>query len=745
MTPARRGAAGADLPRVSLEEYRGPGGRVVDPVDPVAASLLPAAQARAAGVLPFAIGASSLYVAVEVPLRSEAQACLAALGGPLHLYRTEVDDLAAAQDRAYGAESAGGKPFGALAAERGWVEAAELAGALAAQAPGGGRIGSILCACNAMNFRDVARTLAEQARLPWVDLLTDPAADAPKDARAEPGLFDLMPEAFWRRHDAVPVRRWRDFLVVAVEDPRDRSWEAELAATVPARVRRVVTGRRDIQHALDDKYGGTYLAASRDALQYVRPHDSARRLLTREQGAFLLAGALVLAAAAWAAPVETLMICNVTMVVAYVLMVGWRMWIMRASSGSVLEVTATEAEVAALDDASLPVYTVLVPLRDETEVLPILTQALAEIDYPKDRLDVKLLIERDDTETLRAAKTGRLPNYVDIIAVPPSVPRTKPKACNYGLYHARGEYVVIYDAEDIPEPDQLKKALVAFSKVGPEVACIQAKLSYFNRNQNVLTRWFTAEYAMWFDLLLPGLHRAALPIPLGGTSNHLRAEVVHGVGAWDPYNVTEDADLGVRLHKAGHRTALVDSTTFEEANSDFVNWMRQRSRWVKGYIQTWLVHMRHPVRLWRELGGAGFLAFQMMIAGTPLLFLLNPLYWLITTLWFLVGWGMIPQMFPSWVYYLGMTNMLFGSFAFTYMNMAAVARRGQWDLVRYTVFAPLYWGLMSVASWKALLQLFTRPSHWEKTVHGLADLSPLFEAVGPAGTAQRRVAMAGDD
>jgi cellulose synthase/poly-beta-1,6-N-acetylglucosamine synthase-like glycosyltransferase len=313
--------------------------------------------------------------------------------------------------------------------------------------------------------------------------------------------------------------------------------------------------------------------------------------------------------------------------------------------------------------------------------------------------------------------------------VPQGLPKGKPKACNYGLIQARGEYVVIFDAEDIPEPDQLKKAIVAFQKGGERLACVQAKLNYYNQDQNLLTRCFTAEYSMWFDLFLPGLDASGAPIPLGGTSNHFRTAFLRELGAWDPYNVTEDADLGIRLYKLGWQTAVIDSTTYEEANSEFYNWIRQRSRWVKGYIQTYLVHMRNPVELWRVLGPRGFLSFQLMVGGTPFLLLVNPVFWALTVLWFVSRWSLIEEIFPAPVFYLGMVALYFGNFTFTYLNVAGCLRRGYSATVKYALLSPIYWALMSPAAWKGFLQLFRNPSYWEKTRHGLLDRTITPEAV----------------
>ena len=217
--------------------------------------------------------------------------------------------------------------------------------------------------------------------------------------------------------------------------------------------------------------------------------------------------------------------------------------------------------------------------------------------------------------------------------MPPSQPQTKPKACNFALRFARGEYLVIYDAEDRPEPDQLRKVVATFRRAPPNTACLQCRLNYFNANENWLTRMFTLDYSLWFDQVLPGLERLNMPIPLGGTSNHFRIDVLRELRAWDPFNVTEDADLGIRLTQKGYRVGVVDSTTFEEASCQAGNWIRQRSRWIKGYMQTLLVHTRRPLHLIRSTGPLGFLGFVFFIGGTVLSGLLNPIFWALYLVW----------------------------------------------------------------------------------------------------------------
>jgi hypothetical protein len=287
----------------------------------------------------------------------------------------------------------------------------------------------------------------------------------------------------------------------------------------------------------------------------------------------------------------------------------WALWFSH-------EHQVSRTEITALADADLPVYTILVPMYREPEVADKIMAAVTALDYPQDKLDVKLLLEEDDDLTRKkvAAVMAGMPLCVEVIvcpAVPKGQPKTKPRACNWGLDRARGEYLVIYDAEDRPEPDQLKKAVATFRKLKAagkkRVVCLQAKLNYFNADQNYLTRFFTLEYTNWFDLFLPGLHAFRTPIPLGGTSNHFHTQILRSVGGWDSFNVTEDCDLGIRLARLGYGTEILDSTTWEEANSRAGNWLRQRSRWIKGYLQTHLVHSRESWFAWLLL--AGFFAY----------------------------------------------------------------------------------------------------------------------------------------
>ncbi|QGU08008.1 Beta-monoglucosyldiacylglycerol synthase [Corynebacterium occultum] len=379
----------------------------------------------------------------------------------------------------------------------------------------------------------------------------------------------------------------------------------------------------------------------------------------------------------------------------------------------------SDEQALAIPDDELPRYTVLVPAYGEPEVIGQLLDSMRAFDYPADKLQVLLLLEEDDAPTIEAAEAAHVNEVATILKVPAAEPRTKPKACNYGLHFATGEITTIFDAEDIPDPLQLRRVVAAFCSLDSSVACIQARLSYRNARQNLLTAWFTVEYDVWFNYLLPGIMRMDAPVPLGGTSNHLRTSVLQGLGAWDPYNVTEDADLGVRIKAFGYSTAVLDSVTWEEANSDTINWLRQRSRWYKGYLQTWLVYMRRPGWLIREIGPLPALRFTLLMAGTPIIAVVNMIFWYLSLTWLLGQPDTIAAMFPALVYYPALLCLIIGNAGTMYMNLVGV-REGRDPLMVVAVLTfPLYWVLMSIAAIKGAWQLIFRPSYWEKTAHGL--------------------------
>ena len=326
-----------------------------------------------------------------------------------------------------------------------------------------------------------------------------------------------------------------------------------------------------------------------------------------------------------------------------------------------------------------------------------------------------------DSDTLARAKALSLPANFEFVVVPDANPRTKPKALNYALQFARGEYVVVYDAEDRPEPGQLHKALMAFQAGPANLACVQARLTVYNAAENWLTKQFTIEYAALFSGLLPTLQRLGLPIPLGGTSNHFRTSALKWLGAWDAFNVTEDADLGMRLYRHGYICRMLNSETREEAPCHLKAWMYQRTRWMKGWMQTYFVHMRHPFRLWRELGTGRFLGFQVMVGGVIFSALAHPVFYVLVAIELSSD---TPYLLPAnligvHVWLLALFNIAVGFLASMVLSLIAM-RQNSVRFVFHILMMPAYWLLMSAASYRALLQLLTRPFHWEKTAHGVS-------------------------
>jgi cellulose synthase/poly-beta-1,6-N-acetylglucosamine synthase-like glycosyltransferase len=393
--------------------------------------------------------------------------------------------------------------------------------------------------------------------------------------------------------------------------------------------------------------------------------------------------------------------------------------------GSPEMVSVSDDDALAVPDEELPVYTVLLPVYHEPEIVRNLLRGIGNLDYPVGKLEVLLLTEEDDNATA-AALSGVPLAHVRVVVVPEHQPKTKPAACNYGmsLPGLQGEMITIYDAEDVPEPLQLRRAVVALRRAPAAVGCLQARLCYFNERQNLLTRWFTLEYDQWFAAILPAVAHARNVVPLGGTSCHLSTRVWREVGGWDAYNVTEDADLGVRLARYGYRTLILDSITFEEANSDVINWIRQRSRWYKGYLQTAIVHLRRPRHLSRELGPWATLRLLNLTGLVPILNAMNLLLWSALVIWMIARPHSIALMFPPLTYYTSLALLMLASPLSIFAGLTTTVALGKPYLWWAALLVPAYWMLQSIAAYKALYQLFFRPAYWELTLHGLAGSQP---------------------
>lgn len=448
----------------------------------------------------------------------------------------------------------------------------------------------------------------------------------------------------------------------------------------------------------------------------IPPIESASRWMSDGQKNFLFFSAVALAFCLWYRPFATVKTINALLLSFYTLFLCYKMVL---AGAALLLADRRDLEVKDLCDDDLPVYTILIPLYREQRVYKKLIESIRALDYPLEKLDVKLLLESDDQATLRVAGETELPPCFEKIVIPDSFPKTKPKALNIGLERARGEFLVIYDAEDRPEPAQLKKAVAAYRANPLPLACVQARLDFYNPDENVLARWFTNEYAVWFGIYLPGINCFGGPTPLGGTSNHFRTDVLKRMGGWDAYNVAEDCDLGIRMYRRHYTVGMIDSVTHEEANCRSVwAWIRQRSRWIKGYLQTYLVYMRTPPKLLRSLGAVGFINFQMLVGGSVLALLLAPLYWGLTAYWLWKRPEIVSRFFPGPILWLGLGLLVVGNFFLIFTSALKSYHAGRYTHVKYALAEPAYWLLQSLGAYKGVMQFCTQPFFWEKTEHG---------------------------
>ena len=589
--------------------------------------------------------------------------------------------------------------LGAVAPER-------LLVALAVQPQDGRPLGEILVARGWTTPEDLAAALALQHGADRANLRT-----AAPDSR----LVDLLGPDACIRLGLVPWKGGGAATVVAVSNlARARDARAELEAALGP-VRFAIASRAEIEEAVLAARGASLARRA----EFRLPAASSVRGLRARIG-MVIVGALVLfGLALHAAPRATLAALTL-----------WAVASLLATS--ILRAAAVVSQLAyihgrrggfasvrtAPPDADLPVVSLLVPLFREREIAGRLVERLARLDYPPERLDVCLAVEADDETTREALSRAALPPWMRQIIVPPGTVRTKPRALNYALDFCRGAIVGVYDAEDAPAPDQLRRVVRRFRESPPEVACLQGVLDFYNARANWLSRCFAIDYATWFRIVLPGIARLGFVIPLGGTTLFFRRAALERLGGWDAHNVTEDADLGLRLARHGYRCELIDSVTEEEANCRAIPWIRQRSRWLKGYALTWISHMRRPRRLLDDLGPWKFMGVQILFLGTLSSHVLRPLVW---SFW-LLPLGLphpLAPLLPWWLFVaLGTTFLLTELVNVTAAAFAVSSPKHRW-LIPWIPTLHLYHPLGALASWKALIELVARPFYWDKTAHGL--------------------------
>lgn len=546
----------------------------------------------------------------------------------------------------------------------------------------------------------------------------------------DPTLVDPALRRTYATEGWLPVRRTDAVVELATSAPLTPRRRARIESLVGAPIQEVRVDQSAIVAALTDSLRSEYASQAADGLYRINPVLSARYVLATSQKVIGIVLLLLVIVCGILWPLATLMTLIGIASVVFLASTLFKFFIALRGSRYDLVARVRPEEIAQLRDEELPMYTVLVPVFREARIVGRLVENLGRLDYPTDKLEVIILVEEEDAETRDAIAVSDPPPHFIVVTVPKGSPQTKPRACNVGLEVARGEFLVIYDAEDAPEPDQLKKTVIAFARADPSVVVMQAALNYFNARENVLTRMFALEYSYWFDYMLTGLDVRDLPIPLGGTSNHFRTSALRELGGWDPYNVTEDADLGIRASALGYRVGVVDSTTMEEATSRVGIFIGQRSRWIKGYMQTALVHARRPFALIRQIGLRRFASFTLLIAGTPLTFLGVIPFTALTILSFLIPWAQIAPAFPPVILWICLLNFLVGNALMVYLNMMGPYKRGAFWLVGWAILNPVYWLLHSLASYKALWQLITKPHYWQKTEHGMSHFT--LEGVVPA-------------
>lgn len=588
---------------------------------------------------------------------------------------------------------------------RGWLQPTEAKAAEGAAGPDL-PLGRVLLARGQIGEEELLSALCEVHRTGRVD-----PAGPPPDRQ----LARLLPRDIAIATETVP---WQDAgggLVVATARP---DLFERVAAALPDGIRAIpALATRDEIVAAQTRLWGASLA--REAETRAPERLSCRSWRARRALRLALLTAICIALVEFAFPTAVAVFVFAVAGAAFLANIALKM---SAFATMLLHPRRTSAPLCPPDIAPHllrpPTVTILVPLYREAEIAHSLVAHLSRIRYAPERLDVLLLMEEDDAVTAEAVARTPLPPWMRVLTVPDGHPRTKPRALNYALPFARGEIVGIYDAEDHPDPNQIAQIVRRFDEVGPEVACLQGRLDYYNAGHNLMSRLFTIEYAAWFRVLLPGVARMGLVVPLGGTTLFLRRAALEEVGAWDAHNVTEDAELGLRLARAGYRTELVATTTFEEANASVLPWIRQRSRWLKGYLITWAVAMRSPRALWRDLGTWRFVGLQAQMLAAVLGFFLAPLLWSLVLLPFGVPHPLGDVLPPSVALWIGVFMMT--TFALSVAVSVHACRPPHLrHLRKYAPLVEFYYTLGTVAAWVGALELMARPFFWAKTRHGL--------------------------
>lgn len=603
-------------------------------------------------------------------------------------------------------------PIGRHLVDAGIIENSDLVHALGVQSRIDAPLGEILIAEGLAGQSDVLNALCAQYRAHRVDLAVDPP---------DPELKRALPAALCLRFRVVPWRRVGGILLVATSRPVDfDKLRACMGAEGPTLLP-VISDTPQIQHQIGQLYGPELALKAANRVPSV---ESCRRWQVagnaRRYGAMAICA--VIALALILAPLWTFTVALVWAFVTLMFSTGLKLAAFAAQMSHMLA-DQPPPFVTPAKPFKLPRVSILVPLLKETEIAGALIARLSRLTYPKSLLNVILVLEEEDTLTRQTIARTQMPSWMNVIEVPKGNGlTTKPRALNYALDFCEGSIIGVWDAEDAPEPDQIERVVTRFQNAPDNVACLQGILDYYNSGANWISRCFTIEYATWWRMVLPGIARLGLVIPLGGTTLFFRRDILEKLNGWDAHNVTEDADLGVRLARHGYVTELLPTVTFEEANCRAWPWVRQRSRWLKGFLITWCVHMRRPRQLLRDLGWKRFWGVQTLLLATFSQFACAPLLWsfwitlfgvnhpVSQTLGTPVMWGMAGLFALAEVVNLSIA-------------MIAVSGPGHWHLMGWVLTTPLYFPMGALAAYKGLHEFVVSPFFWDKTAHGVTPVT----------------------
>ncbi len=611
--------------------------------------------------------------------------------------------------------SAKRRQLGEILLDMGLIQHDDLMRALETQSHQAGYLGDILITRNLITEGELNTALAKQYETSHIELSAETMPD--------PALIDIVGVPRCLSLKCLPLWRAGGLVVIASARPSDFERIRPMLEARLGPVAMVITSEADLLGAL--------LKTRRNRLKLwaetcVAEDESCRRMQSRWFGNVLAASLILIALLAFLAPLATLLMLTVIASISLAVTSCLKVAAAIAAQNRSQTDTSLPQEHRAIVAQRQPIVTVLVPLFRETRVVPRLINRLSRLTWPRELLDILLVVEEHDLATRAALDSYDLPRWMRVVVVPDAPLKTKPRALNYAMLFARGSIIGVYDAEDAPEPNQIHRIVRCFQSGPPHLACVQGVLDFYNARTNWLSRCFTIEYATWFRIILPGMQRLGLAVPLGGTTLFFRRDILEKLGGWDAHNVTEDADLGIRLARHGYYTQLLDTVTLEEANCRAIPWIKQRSRWLKGYAVTWLVHMRNPRALWHQLGAWRFFGVQVLFLGTLVQFMLAPLLW---TFWLmLAGLGHpLQEVFSTAVMYGFIAVFLLSEAVTLTVGYVALRSSGHRHLRLWLPSLHGYFPLAVLAVYKALWELISAPFYWDKTSHG--EHSAIFDKV----------------